>query len=112
MKITTIQKEFLLKSFFKNEKYAGWRNVAEKLIDTGKCITSGTECIWNGGIGNYISLKPADGAVDCSEYTFNLKSFLQSGWFKLYYKEYLKIIKTELDEKQKQYDEINNLINL
>ena len=37
--ITDNQKEFLLEYFFKNEKYAGWRNIAIKLIEEGHMLS-------------------------------------------------------------------------
>lgn len=80
--LTENQKNFLLETFFKNEKYPGWRSIATKLLESGQCLVAGTHCIWNGGIGNYISTKPAEDAVDCSRYTFHIDLFLESDWFK------------------------------
>jgi len=60
--LTEIQKEFLLKNFFTNENYAGWRSIATKLLTTGKCIVPGSKCIWHGGIGNFIKTAEAEDA--------------------------------------------------
>lgn len=70
------QKNWLLETFFKNEKFAGWRNIAEKLIDTGSCVTTKQgEDIWKGGIGNFIGSRDYDGGVDLIILTFELDNF-------------------------------------
>ena len=76
-KLTDNQKNFLL-SFFENEAYAGWKNIATILIESGKCIVAGDTCIWRGGMGNYIDVSNADGLVGCLVYKFNLDSFMTS----------------------------------
>lgn len=77
-KLNEAQKEFILNFFFPTVEYAGWKNIGEKLLDTGKCIVAGETCIWQGGIGNFISVKPAEDTVGCSLYTFDIDSFLES----------------------------------
>ncbi len=72
--------EFLLE-FFENDQYPGWRGVAENLIKYGTCIVAGRECIWRGGIGNFINTSTAFNAIDCSLYEFRLNDFLSSEWF-------------------------------
>lgn len=102
MKLTEYQKEFLLENFFRDEKFAGWRNIAEKLIENGSCIVPGNECIWKGGIGNFISTKPSDSAVGCLEYVFSLRYFLSSNYFeevKDYRLEELTIQKIQTERK-------------
>ena len=74
------QKKYLL-SFFETDKYAGWKNIATKLIENGKCIVAGTECIWKGGIGNFIKTSNADDLVDCLVYDFDLKVFMTSWYY-------------------------------
>lgn len=80
--LTSNQKEFILETFFKNEKYAGWRNVAEKLLEKGECIVAGKTRIWIGGIENFIEMEDAKDAIDCSLYKFDLEYFLTSQWYK------------------------------
>ena len=41
--LNPILREFILNNFFKNEKYAGWCNIATDLLQDGKCIVAG-EC--------------------------------------------------------------------
>lgn len=82
--LTEYQKTFLIDTFFKNENYAGWRNIATKLVENGRCLVAGTECIWKGGIGNFIKTEEAKNAVDCTEYYFDLEYFLTSSFFKEY----------------------------
>ena len=92
-----------------NEKYPGWKNVANNLIDNGVCIVAGDKCIWIEGIGNFIKTKPAKNAFDCLEYTFNLKEFMKSAWFKYNCDKYFKIIREELKEIQQEVFEIEQL---
>ncbi len=80
----------LLLTFFENEKYPGWKNIAEKLIETGKCIVAGDECIWKGAIGHFIHTTKAEGAIGCSLYTFDLEYFKTSEWYKVAKVNYLK----------------------
>lgn len=51
-KLNKTQKEYL--SFFENDKYNGWENIAKALIEKGSCIVAGDKPIWQGGIGNFI----------------------------------------------------------
>lgn len=81
-KVNDNQKKFLLENFFRNEDYAGWKSIAENLIDKGACLVAGTENIWIGGIGNFIDVSEAKNAVGCSMYKFDLNNFLISQWFK------------------------------
>jgi len=80
--ISPQQMGFLLK-FFTNEQYPGWQNIAKDLITTGYCIVPGDECIYKGGIGNFITTEPADIAFGCLLYKFDIKLFLKSEWYKL-----------------------------
>jgi hypothetical protein len=80
--LSDYQKTFLLDYFFKNEKHSGWKNIATKLLDTGECIVAGKECIWVGGIGNFIKIEEAKDAVDCDLYKFDLEYFFTSEWYK------------------------------
>ena len=100
MKLTENQKEFLLK-FFHDKKFAGWKNIAESLLETGSCIVAGDECIWKGGIGNFIDTKSAPNLIGCSEYTFDVKNFMTSEW----YKESLTTYKIETSIKLNELEE-------
>lgn len=97
--LTTHQRNFLLEYFFKNEKYAGWRNIANNLLNIGTCIVPGKECIWVGHIGNFITTKPAANAVDCIEYSFDLVYFLNSAWYRDIRKQYVAILTDEITNK-------------
>lgn len=89
MKLTENQKEFLLNYFFKNESFAGWKSIATKLLDNGSCIVAGNDCIWKGGIGNFIRTEEAEDAVDCIKYSFAINYFLSSEWFKQIHNSYI-----------------------
>jgi hypothetical protein len=103
------QKDFILEHFFKNEDYAGWKNIANKLLDTGKCIVAGDSCIWKGGIGNFIKVDTAKDGVDCLEYKFNVSSFLTSEWFKEIKGHYMAIEGKKLHDLQNKLSEISVL---
>lgn len=80
--MTGEQIQFIKNNFFKNEEYAGWEAIANKLLKDGRCIIAGHNKIWYGGIGNFIKCAPAENAIECSLLTFDKESFLQSAWFK------------------------------
>ena len=102
--LTPAQKEFLL-TFFEDKKFAGWKNIANSLLDTGSCIVAGEECIWRGGIGNFIKVTPtpAPNFVGCSEYTFNVESFMDSAWYKEKLNFHKEDSQTALEELEKNY---------
>jgi len=94
---------FLLEYFFKNEKYPDWRSIAYNLVTKGKCIVSGEECIWKGGIGNFIKTEPLKEAWKCSEYTFDVIDFTKnSAWFKEIKEQYEKILEQEKEQLTKE----------
>lgn len=102
------QKKFLL-TFFENREYAGWLNIASKLIEYGRCVVAGTECIWKGGIGNFINVSDADNAVGCSLYEFNIDEFMSSDWYKENLREHLLTCLEKRDEVNKLYNDILTL---
>ena len=106
MELKPTQKEFIIERFFKNDAFAGWKEIAEKLLDKGKCIVAGDECIWRGGIGNFISTKPANDAYKCSEYTFKLGYFLDSSFYKENAVFYKKKIEEEFLKNKEKYEEV------
>lgn len=115
--LTNYQKEFILKYFFENEKYAGWKNIGTTLLETGECVVAGTNCIWFGGIGNFIETELAEGFFNCLKYKFNLDYFLSSNWYKEISNEYLSTIiekqstnRKEYQELEKEYDELKSII--
>lgn len=114
--LTNYQKDFLLQYFFKDERYAGWYNIAYALITNGECIVAGDECIWKGGIGNFIECIPHPDAYKCSIYKFDLYSFLKSNWYietrnevLKKYTEDIKEIEVKLADANKAHLDICNL---
>ena len=99
----------IFKYFFKNESYAGWKNIANSLLETGECVVAGDKCIWIGGIGNFIKTETAEGYFGCIKYIFDLNNFLSSCWFIQIYVEYLKLEKEKIDVLVQNYNEILNL---
>lgn len=107
--LTQIQKEFLLDYFFKDERFAGWKNIATKLLEKGRCIVAGTDCIWNGGIGNFIKLSLAENTYGCLLYEFDLDNFLSSKFYKEISGEYIDILAGEKRVSDQKLEEIINL---
>ena len=105
-KLTDNQLGFILDNFFKNEKYPGWKNIALKLLLEERCIVAGTECIWIGGIGNFIKTQEEPNLFGCSLYTFDLEYFISSEWFKEVKKNYLSDLYEKKSDLERQYDEI------
>ena len=88
MKLTEKQLQFLL-TFFKNEQYPGWQNIATCLLTEGECIVAGTDCIWHGGVGNYIKVENMPNLYGCVLYKFDLYMFLSSPWVREHYEYYI-----------------------
>ncbi len=109
-KLTNSQKEFVLHNFFTNSTFHGWKNIAEKLIDTGKCVVAGKECIWRGGIGNFIKVENFEQGVDCLMYTFDLTGFLVSEYYRLTARQLLKGITEEKDYIVQYHKEISRIV--
>lgn len=108
-KLTFHQTEFLLTYFFKNNKYAGWRGIACKLLEKGKCVVAGTDCIWSGGVGNFIKTSNAEDAIGCTLYEFNLTEFLQSAWYLEVYNAYMNEMQSKLEALIRENNEIRDL---
>ena len=108
-KLTGYQRDFLLEYFFKNEKYLGWKNIAIKLLENSNCIVPEKDCIWIGGIGNFIKTSEAKNAVDCLLYEFNLDYFLTSEWYKQISKQYIEILSERKEQIEQEYEDISNL---
>lgn len=106
------QKNWILNTFFKNEKFAGWKNIAEKLIDTGSCITTSQATdIWIGGIGNFIKSGTYEEGVGIIELTFDLKTFVSrdNAFFMQYYNQELILSKKKLEEAEERFNSIRTL---
>ena len=107
--LTDYQKEFLLDKFFRNEKFTGWKSIATKLLEKGHCIVPANECIWVGGIGNFIKTEVAKDAVDCTLYKFDLEYFLTSEWYKEIRNSYAAILSSKKREIDQECEEIANI---
>lgn len=110
LQLTKIQKEFILQKFFFNRDFAGWEAIATKLLEKGKCIVAGENCIWRGGVGNFINTKKAEDSFGCIEYNFDLEYFLGSKFFK----ETTKDVVSDIEESKKlleeRYSDLNFLV--
>lgn len=106
--LTEIQKNFLIDNFF-GSNFAGAKNVAEILLEKGNCIVAGKDCIWKGGIGNFIKTSEAEEAYGCLKYNFNLGEFLSSLWYKEVIDSYLHSLKAKEKELSNKIEELSNL---
>jgi hypothetical protein len=102
--LTKNQTETIVNNFFILEEYPGSKNIAETLLAKGFCIVAGDECIWKGGVGNFITTTVAEEYFGCLRYEFNLSEFLKSNYFK----DFLKI---EIESLEKQSNEILSKVN-
>lgn len=83
-KLTDIQKNFLFEHFFKDDQYAGARNIMDSLLEDGRCIVPNHhngKSIWIGGVGNFIEIEEALGTVGCVTYIFDFNKFINSELF-------------------------------
>ena len=103
------QKEVIL-SFFTNPSHSEWKSIANKLIDTGEAIVAGDECIWNGGIGNFIRISTNPDYFGCLVYKFDLSYFLKSGWCREHLESIVEYHKIELEKYQLIVTELNKLL--
>ncbi len=108
--MTNNQKQFIKENFFKNDKYAGWSNIANELLDDGECIIAGDNKLWHGAIGNFIKISDAKGTVGCSLLTFDKESFLRSDWFQEYLIDKLKELARKREEFNKNFDELSMMM--
>lgn len=108
MTLTEHQTKFILENFFRND-YAGWENIARKLLTTGKCVVAGNRCIWIRGIGNYITTTEADGYFGCLVYKFDLYYFLTSAWFNEIYDNYVERLGRKKIALDTEYNDIHSL---
>ncbi len=107
--LTENQINFLLEYFFKAEEFASWKNIATKLLNTGSCIVAGKDCIWIGGIGNFIKTKNAENLIDCLLYEFDLEYFLSSEWYKEISNQYISILSDKKKQIEAEYTDICGL---
>lgn len=109
MNLTDNQKDFILENFFKDDYYAGWKNIANSLLDKGECVVAGDKCIWSGGVGNFITTVHVDGYFGCIMYKFDLLEFLSSEWFKEIHNLYMIALSEKKRNIDLEYDELLNL---
>jgi len=107
-------KEIVLKEMFgKNELYAGYDNICNKLIENGSCITTIHASVGfkNGGIHNFVKQEPYEDGIDLiklsidKEYIYGSKMFEQYKYFILERK------RIELDKLLSEVEEVQNFIN-
>lgn len=86
MRLTENQEKTVLEYFSHNlvdgVSLVSALRIGQTLIEKGKCLVAGDECIWRGGIGNFVICNKAEDAVGVLEYTFDLGTFLSSVWFR------------------------------
>ena len=106
--LTEVQINYVLDTFFANERFAGWRGIGRKLIERGSCIVGNTERIWNGGVGNFISMTPAENTVDCMLHTFDREEFFLSKFYEEVTKSYMEYLNADIEEAERQVAILNH----
>jgi len=106
--LTEVQKVFLL-TFFENEKYCGWGNIARSLLESGECVVPGDKCIWVGGIGNFIKTETVEHFHGCLKYVFDLEYFMTSAWYKEEHFIHMQKLSQKYIDVQIEYTHILNL---
>lgn len=108
-------KEFIFQHFFRKDVYPGERSIAYNLMEKGECIVAGTTRLWHGGVGNFITVTPAEGTIGCSLHVFDKQSFLESAIFVLMLREYVaekrKNLKENINALKKQLKDLDELEN-
>lgn len=105
--MTENTKAFIKKHFFKNERFAGWENIADVLLDKGTCIVAGDGNIWVGGIDNFIKKGKAENCVGCTVLAFDLDTFYSSAWFREIATFYVENL---IEERRKTLIEITDIV--
>lgn len=109
--LETEQRDFLLEIFFKDESFAGWKNIALQLIDGGTCVVAGDTCPWNGGIGNFITVEDADDYFGCVKLKFDVNGFInkENIFFMSGYEYYIESISSKVDFYSHQLNKLEEL---
>lgn len=111
MELNNTQLNWLLNTFFENEEFHGWKNIALELIKKGKCVTTklGSN-IWIGGVGNFIKEKVYDGNKDLIELTFDINAFCSSEnkYFLYAYENILLKTQKKCETTLKELEDYNN----
>ena len=111
-KLTEFQKNFFLEYFFKNENFPGWKNIAIELLDKGYCVVAGQECIWKGGIGNFIKTQNDTSFINCLLYEFDLKNFISSLWYRETVSMHQSLLFSEKKEIEIKYKQTSELLKI
>lgn len=106
--MTKHQKNFLL-GFFENKEFPGWKTIATSLIEHGNTIVAGDECIWKGGIGNFIQTEPAQNAFGCLLYKFDKESFYKSVYYQEILSHNLKVLSNKKREIIEEYNDLKEM---
>lgn len=110
MNLTTHQKSFILDRFFKKLDVTNWKQIANELIETGKCVVEGTDRIWKEGIGNFIEVIPNEEVFDVMIYKFNLETFLQSEMFNRELTDYINQSSIDLMKESIRINELTTML--
>ena len=79
------------------------------MLTKGECVVAGEECIWKGGVGNFIKTSVAEGFFGCARYEFDLTTFLASNWVGEVLDREIEYLNVELFETRNKITELKNL---
>lgn len=105
------QINLIANTFFKpdDDKYPGWKGIAEKLIATGECIVAGNDKIWYGGVGNFISTENIEEAVGCVKLKFDIDNFKKTSMYKLQIDDQINKVTAKINILNQELQILNNM---
>jgi hypothetical protein len=110
--LTQNQIDFIVNKYFAphKDKYAGAVNIGRKLLTQETVIVAGNDCIFNGGIGNFINTRKAENFVDCLEYKLDLYALRTSKMFFADWEDEFGRLTTELETTKEKINDMESLV--
>lgn len=83
MKLTEVQLNFIVNTFFTINKFPGSAASGHKLLTEGEAIIAGEKSLWDGRkIDRFIKTEKAKDVKGCLHYKLDLDGFMQSELFR------------------------------
>ena len=114
MKLTNTQIQILIDAFFKTADAPpyGVLEIGRQLLSEGQCIVAGNGRLWNGGVGNFIRVTVAEGAVGCALLTFDREAFLSSLWVVETLAHHIEPLRDQVAALEEKVDAVSELLRL
>ena len=107
-------KEIVLKEMFgKNDSYAGYDSICNKLIETGSCISTihASKIFRNGGVHNFVEQELYEGGVDLIKLSINKEYIYSSELFNRYKYNSVERKRAELNKLMSEVEKLQSFIN-